>query len=351
MVLPCDRLRWALGAIFGTAALTGAALLSLTALETRRVQRLIPRDGEFFEVDGSRLHYVDRGEGPPIVMIHGLGGQLRNFNYLLDELTERHRVILVDRPGSGYSNCPRGAGLEGIARQASLVCKLIEHLKIERPLLVGHSLGGAIALAVGLNHPEQISGLALLAPVTQMLTDLPAAFRGLAVEPAPLRVALAWTLVAPLSRWGPRAVVEELFSPDPVPSDFEVRAGSGLARRPNNFQASAWEMRALPNELPQMVERYASLSVPVRILFGEGDTILDPRVHGEALLKAAPDARLKIIPGGHMLPVAWPSETAAWIHGVAEEIRHTSLSVVARSEDRARPRDDDQDDGKPLGRG
>ena len=320
MALHSDRARWALRAIFGTAALTGAALLSLTALETRRVQRLVPRDGEFFEVDGSKLHYVDRGDGPPIVMIHGLGGQLRNFNYLLDELTEHHRVILVDRPGSGYSSCPRGAGLEGIARQANLLCKLIEHLKLERPLVVGHSLGGAIALAVGLNHPQQISGLALIAPLTQMLTDLPAPFRGLALEPASLRVALAWTLVAPLSRWGPRAVLEQVFSPDPVPPDFEVHAGGGLARRPSNFQASAWEMRAIPNELPQMVERYADLTVPVRVLFGEGDTILDPGVHGEVLLEAAPDAQLKVIPGGHMLPVTWPSETAAWIHGVAQEL-------------------------------
>lgn len=311
--------RWTIGALLGAAALT-SALVALTALETRRVQRLVPVDGEFVEVDGARLHYVDRGQGSPIVMIHGLGGQLRNFNYLVEEMAEHHRVILVDRPGSGYSTGARGQGLESITRQAELMAKLIGLLDLDRPLLVGHSLGGAIALAVGLNHPEKLSGLALLAPLTQMLSQVPPSFRGLTIEPATLRVALAWTLVAPMSRWGPRAPIKEVFSPDPVPGDFDVRAGGGLARRPGNYQNSASEMRAIANDLPDMMRRYSSLSVPVRVLFGEGDTVLDPQLHGVALTQSAPDARLEIVPGGHMLPVTYPHETATWIHGVAKEL-------------------------------
>ncbi len=312
--------RWTVGLLLGAAALTSAALVALTALETHRVQRLVPVDGEFVEVDGVRLHYVCRGQGSPIVMIHGLGGQLRNFNYLVEELAEHHRVVLVDRPGSGYSTTVRGQGLESITRQAELIVKLIERLELKRPLVVGHSLGGAIALAVGLNYPERLSGLALIAPLTQMLSQIPPSFRGLAIEPATLRVALAWTLVAPMSRWGPKAPIEEVFSPDPVPGDFEVRAGGGLARRPGNYQTSASEMRSIANDLPDMMKRYSSLAVPVRILFGEGDTVLDPQLHGVALAQSAPDAHLEIVPGGHMLPVTYPHETAAWIHKVAKEL-------------------------------
>lgn len=313
--------RWTVGVLLGAAALTSVTLVALTALETRRVQRLIPVDGDFIEIDGVRLHYVCRGQGLPIVMIHGLGGQLRNFNYLVEELAEHHRVILVDRPGSGYSTTVRGQGLESITRQAELIAQLLDHLNLERPLVVGHSLGGAIALALGLNHPEKLSGLALIAPLTQMLSQIPPAFRGLAIEPATLRVALAWTLVAPMSRWGPKTPIEEVFSPDAVPADFEVRAGGGLARRPGNYQNAASEMRAIANDLPGMVERYSSLSVPVRILFGEGDTVLDPQLQGVRLAQSAPDANLEIVPGGHMLPVTYPHQTAAWIHTVAKELR------------------------------
>ncbi len=313
-------LRWLLGALAGTAALTTAALVGLTALETRRVQRLVPVDGTFVEIDGARLHYVDRGSGSPIVLIHGLGGQLRNFNYLLEELAEHHRVIAIDRPGSGYSTAPRAGGLENIGRQADLIAKLVDRLELDKPLVVGHSLGGAIVLALGLHHPEKLSGLALIAPLTQMQSQVPPAFRGLTIEPATLRVALAWTLVAPMSRWGPRAPIEDVFSPDPVPPDFDVRAGGGLARRPGNYQTSAWEMRAIANDLPGLMERYSSLCLPVRILFGEGDTILDHKIHGTSLAQAVPDARLEIVAGGHMLPVTHPSETAAWIHNAAVEL-------------------------------
>ena len=292
--------------------------MGLTALECRRVEKLVPPDGEFVVIDGVRLHYVDRGRGTPIVMIHGLGGQLRNFNYLLDELAEHHRVILVDRPGSGYSRRARNDGFESISRQGDLLLKLFDHLSLEKPWVVGHSLGGAIALSLGLHHAEKLSGLALLAPLTQMVPHVPPAFRGLAIEPAALRVALAWTLVAPMSRWGSRAPIEEVFSPDPVPPDFEVRAGGGLTRRPGNYQASAWEMRAIANDLPAMMERYSSLALPVRILFGEGDTILDPQIHGGGLIQSAPDAQLELVPGGHMLPVTHPALTAAWIRTAVE---------------------------------
>lgn len=304
-------MRWLVGGVAVSLAAV-SSLVAFTYLETKRVQKIVPVDGEFLTIDGTKLHYLDRGEGRPLVLIHGLGGQLRNFHYLLDRLAQSHRVIAIDRPGSGYSSS-LGPSQAGIRAQARLVVALMEQLGLEKPLLVGHSLGGAIALAAGLDFPEKVGGLALIAPLTQMLETVPPAFQGLTIEPASLRVALAWTLVAPLSRWGPRAPMEQVFAPDPVPKDFEARAGGALSRRPRNFQVSANELRAVPLDLPGLVARYGELRVPTAVLFGRGDTILDPELHGQLLALACPQVRLEIVEGGHMLPVTHPQETADWI--------------------------------------
>ena len=314
-------LRWAIGALVGSVALGVAACVALTTAETRRVHRLVPQDGKLVDIEGEQLHCVDLGEGPPIVMIHGLGGQLRNFHRLVERLSQNHRVVLVDRPGSGYSRKGRLPELSSINGQARLMLSLFEHLGLEKPLVVGHSFGGAVALSLALQAPERVSGLALIAPLTHLVETLPPAFKGLAIEPEALRRALAWTLVAPMSRWGPRAPMQQVFHPDPVPADFDDLGGGGLARRPGNYQNSAQELRAIPADLQGMTERYHQLQVPVRVLFGEGDTILAPKVHGEGLIGKYPKASLEIVPGGHMLPVTQPEKTAAWLEQAAKDFQ------------------------------
>ena len=77
----------------------------MSFLFTSKIERAVPPLGTIIDLDGERMHYVDRGSGPPIVMIHGLAGNLRNYTYaLVDRLTNDFRVIAVDRPGSGYSS-------------------------------------------------------------------------------------------------------------------------------------------------------------------------------------------------------------------------------------------------------
>src|SRR4051812_5335384 len=81
-----------------------AAFALFTAFVAHKVTQAFPPEGEWLEVDGERIHYRSVGQGPAIVMLHGLGGQLKHFDYLpLAELAQRWRIILVDRPGSGRS--------------------------------------------------------------------------------------------------------------------------------------------------------------------------------------------------------------------------------------------------------
>ena len=136
--------------VLAAAVLLIGSLVLFTAWTAFRVERSLPPLGRFIEIDGTRIHYLDQGQGPVIVLIHGLGGQMRNFTHsLLGRLTNEFRVILIDRPGSGYSTrSPRTSA--GLKAQGELMAKFIDALHLQRPLVVGHSLGGAVALATAM---------------------------------------------------------------------------------------------------------------------------------------------------------------------------------------------------------
>jgi pimeloyl-ACP methyl ester carboxylesterase len=299
-----------------TTALIGGALALWTALAAGTADAMVPADGAFVDVPGGRLHYVDTGgTGPVIVMLHGLYGQLRNFSYALaDRLRNDHRLILVDRPGWGHSIVE--GGQPPIERQAAMIADLIDTLGLDRPLLVGHSMGGAVALAVALDHAAKVRGIALIAPLTQPMRELPAVFRG-NVPPPALGGLAAWTIAVPMTTLTGALVAKKIFAPDPVPGDFGTRGGGMLALRPSAYEAGAFELRDANRALRGLVPRYGSITVPVAILYGRDDQLLDPAWQGERTAAAIPGATLTQIAGGHMLPVTWPAETAAWLRDVA----------------------------------
>jgi pimeloyl-ACP methyl ester carboxylesterase len=292
-------------------------LMRFTRRVARRAEAAVPPDGQFLDIDGERLHYVDFGQGPAVVFIHGLSGQLRNFAYLpLETLARTHRVVLVDRPGSGYST--RTAQHDGaIASQANAVARLIDTLGLDRPLVVGHSLGGAVSLALALDHPQRVGALALIAPLTQPVADVPAAFRPLAIRSAWWRRWVSRTLAVPVGMMTGRTTLTYVFGPEDAPKDFLIRGGGVLSYRPGNFEASSVDILAAARDMPALAARYASLSVPVEILYGRQDRILDYRVQGETMRLASERVHLTLVDGGHMLPVTQPEATMHWVQEVA----------------------------------
>lgn len=290
-----------------------AGLAGFSSYIAHKVEKALPPRGQFVTIGGDRIHYVEQGSGPPIVIVHGLGGQLLNFAYLsMADLARDHRVILIDRPGAGYST--RGAQSSAlITAQAATVADFIETLKLEQPLLVGHSLGGAIALAVALNHPRSIGRLALIAPLSHEEKDPPKVFRGMAIPSPLMRRVIAHTLAVPLSISKGGQIMEVVFGPDAVPQDFRVRGGGLLGLRPRSFYAASTDMLAIPHDMPTMEARYPTLQMPLAVLFGRHDQVLDYRRHGEALARKVPHAALTLVDGGHMLPVTAPAMTTEWL--------------------------------------
>ncbi len=309
----------------GAGAAVGAGLALFSHWQARRAEARVPADGGFVDVPGARLHYVALGAespgGSPVVMVHGLGGQLRNFSYALADLVAaHHRVILIDRPRSGYSTVE--AGVEpGVVEQAAMIAAGIGALGLERPLYVGHSLGGALGLALALNHPGVVRGLALIAPLTQPQPDPPAVFRGLAAGATSKagRLAIAHMLAVPLGRLASTATRKNVFAPEPAPGDFEVRGGGALALRPGNIAAAMFELGGVNREMALLQPRYGELTLPVSILYGRGDQVLDCRRDGEEAARQIPRCRLELVDGGHMLPVTQPELTARFIERAAAE--------------------------------
>jgi pimeloyl-ACP methyl ester carboxylesterase len=309
------------------AGLLGAGLLGFNAWTAARVEAALPPQGDTLTIDGNRIQYLDAGSGPPVVLLHGLGGQMRNFTYgLVDRLTGEFRVIVPDRPGSGHSVRAPGASAR-LGVQADVIAGLIGALQLDRPLLVGHSLGGALALVIALKHPGLARGLALISPLTQPQETVPAAFRGLAVSSKLLRWLIAWTLSTPMAMAKRDRVLDALFGPELPPDDLALRAGFMLALRPKSFYASSSDLMAAREELPGLQARYGNVQAPVSILFGDGDQILDPRLHGESMVRQIPGLSYTTLAGGgHMIPLTRPDEVAAFIARM-----HASLCSAAKS--------------------
>jgi pimeloyl-ACP methyl ester carboxylesterase len=299
-------------------ALAGTLAL-LTRVAVQRAERLAPPLGRFRDVAGGRIHYTDQGSGHAIVLIHGLGGNLRNFApELVAQLARSHRVIALDRPGSGYSTAT--GALPDLHGQAAMVAALIEALDLGPVTLVGHSLGGALSLALVEARPDLVASLALVAPLTQVITEVPAQFRTLMITLPLLRAVFAWTVIGPAGLLAGRATELPAFAPDRVPASFEGLGGGALLFRPRTFDAASCDAQGLPAVFPALVAGYRAIARPVAVLFGKGDQILAPALHGELFATQVAGARCDLVEGGHMLPFVHPLVTAQWIESVVARL-------------------------------
>lgn len=281
------------------AALTAATQWRASVREAA-AREAYPPEGQFVEVGGRRVHAVVSGEGPDLVLIHGSSGNTRDFTMTLaGRLAESYRVIVFDRPGLGWSDrLPRGA--EGIAEQAAHLRAAAQSLGAERPLVLGQSYGGAVALAWALDHPDATSGLITVSgPSHPWDSDLPWLYK---VNSSPLGSALAVPLI---TAFVPQSYVadstEEVFAPQPMPEGYMRSIGAGLSLTRSALRANAMHRRTLKAEIAAMAPRYDTLTVPFEIVHGTADTIVGLSIHAEPMLEDAVTANLTRLEGiGHM---------------------------------------------------
>lgn len=307
------------------AALVVAALVAVArpVLATRRLaaeaEQKCPPSGKFIDVDGNRIHYVETGEGRPIVFLHGLGAQLCHFSGpLFAEFGPGYRLVALDRPGSGYSRRAWGAS-GGLSEQAGVVRRFIEELGIERPLIVGHSLGGAIALALAIEHPEAIAGIALLSPLTHMESALRPEFKALYMPSRLMRWIVSNTIAIPRSFKFAEATLDFIFSPQRVTPDYLIEGGGWIGLRPSHFYASSTDFTAIPEELGRIQAHYGEIDMPAGILFGTADRIIAFAEHGAPMPALIRNLDFEMVEGlGHMPHFVERGRTLAFIRRIAE---------------------------------
>jgi pimeloyl-ACP methyl ester carboxylesterase len=156
------RRLWPLAA--GAAVAGGLALVNVA--RARKAVRDNPPVGQFIKIDGMCLHYVEKGTGAPILLVHGNGVMLQDWiiSGVYDELAKTNRVIAVDRPGFGHSSRPRGTQWTP-EKQAGLLAQLLDRLDAAPALAVGHSYGTQVVTAMALDHADKLSGIVLLGGV------------------------------------------------------------------------------------------------------------------------------------------------------------------------------------------
>lgn len=295
-------------------------MVAITTAIVINAKLLIKKNGKVTEVRGGKIHWVESGQGRSIIMIHGLAGNLRNFTFALtSKLNKEFRVISIDRAGNGcsYREYPKYAKLP---EQARMIAEFIKAESIEKPVIVGHSLGGAIALTLALNHREAVGALALICPVTQPVFKVHQVFRPLDISKSVMRLFVAYTLAPILGALTERQTLIEVFAPEPVPKSFTTRGGGRAARSPKGFIAASEDLVFALSSSEPFMKLEKELPVPTGILFGAADHILDPTVHGEKF-SAQTGAKLTLIPEkGHMVLVTAPDECAEFVLNIASKI-------------------------------
>ncbi len=279
--------------------------------ETRRVEAAHPPCGRFVEVDGVRLHWIEEGAGRPVVFFHGAGGMVEDLlaSRFAPLVGARHRLIAIDRPGYGHSDRPR-AELAGPEAQARLLHQALAQLGIERPILIGHSWGGALALAYAEEFAADTAGILVLAGWSHPAREAALWVAGLPAAPV-IGGLMSRALVPALAAKLAQDIIAQLFAPEPVPASFAVFP-IDLALRPSQLRANAEDLAALNADVARLRTRYKQIALPVEILTGGADKVVDPAAHAFRLARAIPNAGFQVLPGvGHMLHHTQPEAVCA----------------------------------------
>lgn len=285
-------------------AVVAVLLAVLTAIGTVMIERQYPPEGRFVDVTGGRLHVLERGkpDAPVVVLLHGASGNLQDVNVALGApLAARYRVIMVDRPGHGWSDRPGGDDEASPARQAALIAQALEKLGVTRAILVGVSWSGALATNYALTFPERVAGLVLLAPVSHPWPGGIAWNYRLASMPV-LGPLFVRTALMPLAYPMMDGLVRAAFAPQAMPDRYPERAALPLALRPNDFLANARDVADLKANVTLQAHRYGEIRTRAVIIAGDRDTTVSPDIHSKALAAAMSNAKLIILPGvGHII--------------------------------------------------
>ena len=299
-----------LSIVLGISALATAITAQYRAAQATT---LFPPLGQFVEVTGGKVHYVQDGSGPHLILLHGAGGNLREFTFdLMARLTDRYTVTAFDRPGLGYTDRVPAVktgvtATEGDSPQdqAAMLREAAEKIGVTDPIVAGHSFGGIVSYAwavAGLDQSSPVNAKAVvsLAGVTMpwpgaldpYYTVNGSGFGGAVTIPV-------------ISAFTPQSIVEKrivgTFFPQTAPEGYAHYIGAGLTLRPGSMRANIRQVNTLRPHVVELSKRYPELTLPIEIVHGEADTTVPIHIHAEEIEKIVASVNTVRLPGvGHM---------------------------------------------------
>ena len=319
---------WLVPALLGSAAVLGASAVYARS-KTREAERHTPPIGDFITIDGLRLHYIERGQGQPLVLIHGNGTMIQDFlvSGIVDELAKRYRVIIIDRPGYGYSDRPRG--LWTPRAHATLFQKALQQLGVSQAVVLGHSWGTLVAVALALQAPQLVRSLVLASgyfyPTLRadvILTSPPAI--------PVIGDVLRYTVSPVVGRLLLPGMIKGMFAPAAVPARFDREFPKDMMLRPLQLRASAEDAAMMSPVTVELQKHYRDLKLPVVIITGADDQIADVGRQSERLHHEVSDSELIVVPGmGHMIHHLAPGPVIKAIDRAYERARTRVVPVAA----------------------
>jgi len=288
-----------------------------------------PPTGQLIDVNGRQVHAHVEGRGPDLVLIHGASGNTRDFTFsFVDRLKDDYRVIVFDRPGLGWTDRvsddfggPFNTAAESPEQQAAFLQAAADQLGVRRPIVLGHSYGGAVALAWGLNRPDNTAALVVLAGASNPWPGGLGALYGVASS------SIGGATVVPLiAAYAPKtrvdAALDGIFAPQSPPPGYADYIGAGLTLRRETLRANARQVNSLRPHVVDMSARYSTLPMPVEIVHGTADDVVPIHIHSEPLARQIPGAVLTRLDGiGHMPHHAAPDAVEEAIHRAAARAR------------------------------
>src|SRR6478736_587770 len=287
------------------AAAVTVGALAIMALVNHRLAKKAESDnpaaGRFLDVDGVRMHYVERGSGEPLILLHGNGSMIEDFESsgLIDLAAKNYRVIVFDRPGFGHSDRPRNVVWTPDA-QAELIKNALTRLDVSNATVLGHSWGASVAVALAMKYPDMVRGLVLASGYYYPTVRPDVVAMGAPALPL-IGDILSHTLSPLISRAIWPLMMAKIFGPRSVPKKFEAFPKE-MALRPSQIRASAAESALMIPDAFGLRNRYAELKMPVVIIAGEQDRLVDIDTQSARLHSDIPQSRFHRVAGdGHMI--------------------------------------------------
>jgi pimeloyl-ACP methyl ester carboxylesterase len=307
------------------AVVTLAALALVTQAGVFVLERNYPPEGSFVDVKGARLHVVELGPtyapGLPIVLVHGASSSLQTMRKPLgDMLAKNRRVILIDRPGHGWSTRERVEDSTPVI-QARMIDEALGKLGIDRAIVVGHSWAGALMPALALANPKRIAAITMLSPVAYPWPGGVGIFNKIATIPV-IGPLLAYTITLPLGTFLVDGGTRYVFAPQTMPDGYIEATAVRMVLRPQVFLNNAWDLTTLKAEMVKQSPSYPSIRIPVTIITGDADKTVSTDIHSRPFAAAVPQTRFVVLPNGGHIPQVYAADLiVSEIEAIAAQAR------------------------------